>query len=307
MDTGLKTQFNTKTYLSDIEYSLNKALIIRLGTLESANTLQLKQVKIMGMMHFPKLNTSFFYSGILSFALLVGCDINSSEDSEAAKSKSESSKKAPTISVAEKKAKFFGFLDPLIKKANAKVLKQRDELLDIKEDIADLSSSQKRTLASFLETYRVDEDLSIDEQIAELEIKINKIPAALILAQAGNESAWGTSRFAKKGNNYFGQWCFSKGCGLVPNSRNDGAVHEVAKFDSAFDSVKSYILNLNRHTAYELLRSIRQDAVDNGEEVSGEALAEGLIFYSERREEYVEEIQSMIRFNKLDRFDAEQI
>jgi Bax protein len=261
----------------------------------------------MGMMYFPKLNTSFFYSSILSLALLSGCDINSSEDSEAEKVKSESAKKEPTISVAEKKSKFFDFLNPLIKKANAAVIKQRDELLKIKEDIVDLSSSQKRTLASFIETYRVDEELPIDEQIAELEIKINKIPAALILAQAANESAWGTSRFAKKGNNYFGQWCFSKGCGLVPNSRNDGAAHEVAKFDSAFDSVNSYILNLNRHTAYELLRSIRQDAFDNGENISGEALAEGLIFYSERREEYVEEIQGMIRFNKLDRFDAEQI
>lgn len=262
----------------------------------------------MGMMYFPKLNTSFIYSGLLSIALISGCDTNSSpEELEAEKVKKESAKNVPTISVAEKKAKFFGFLNPLIKKANAKVLKQRDQLLEIKEDISDLSSAQKRTLASFVETYRVDEELSIDEQIAELEIKINKIPAALVLAQAANESAWGTSRFAKKGNNYFGQWCFSRGCGLVPNSRNEGAAHEVAKFESAFDSVKSYILNLNRHTAYELLRTIRQDALDNGEEVSGEALAEGLVFYSERREEYVEEIQGMIRFNKLDRFDSEQI
>ena len=46
-----------------------------------------------------------------------------------------------------------------------------------------------------------------------------------------------------------------------------------------------------------------QDALDKGEPVTGVALAEGLIAYSERREEYVKEIQNMIRYNKLERFN----
>ena len=41
--------------------------------------------------------------------------------------------------------------------------------------------------------------------------------------QAANESAWGTSRFARIGLNFFGQWCYSKGCGMVPKRRNTGA------------------------------------------------------------------------------------
>jgi Bax protein len=49
---------------------------------------------------------------------------------------------------------------------------------------------------------------------------------------------------------------------------------------------------------------LRQQSIDDGQAVSGEILAQGLIGYSERGEEYVKEIQSMIRYNKLSRFDA---
>lgn len=240
---------------------------------------------------------------LITLALLTGCDNASDVDATAQKKEQKKTNKAPTISVAEKKANFFGFLSPLIAEANAEVVKQREQLLALKDDIDDLSSSQKEMLAELVEKYRADESATPAQQIEQLAVKINTIPASLVLAQGANESAWGKSRFATKGNNYFGQWCFSKGCGLVPNSRNEGAAHEVAKFDSALDSVKSYILNLNRHNAYELLRSIRQDALDKGEPVTGVALAEGLIAYSERREEYVKEIQNMIRYNKLERFN----
>ncbi len=118
-----------------------------------------------------------------------------------------------------------------------------------------------------------------------------------------NESAWGTSRFAKQGNNYFGQWCYVKGCGLVPQQRNDGAVHEVADFDHPMDSVRSYILNLNRHYTYDDLRDLRAKEIKKQGYATGLNLAAGLINYSERRMEYVKEIRSMISYNKLDKLD----
>ncbi len=183
----------------------------------------------------------------------------------------------------------------MIKKANANVLQQREELSEIHANLPDLSSQQAEKLAALAKTYKVSDELSLEKQVQELDIKINTIPASLVLAQAANESAWGTSRFAQEGNNYFGQWCFSEGCGIVPNSRDGGASHEVADFDSPYDSVKSYIKNLNRHPTYEPLRDLRQQAIDNNQAVTGIVLAQGLIGYSERGEEYVKEIQQMIR------------
>lgn len=236
---------------------------------------------------------------ISSIGFLSACE----QSSDIAQQKTESNTPA-NVSISEKKANFFAYLIPLIVKANASVLLQREQLLDIQSHITSLDSDQSENLTALLKTYRVDNKLAIEQQVQALNIKVNTIPAALVLAQAANESAWGTSRFAKEGNNFFGQWCFSKGCGIVPNSRNSGANHEVASFDNPFDSVKSYIRNLNSHPTYALLRTLRQQALDNNQAVSGETLAQGLIGYSERGEEYVKEIQSMIRYNKLSRFDT---
>ena len=244
-----------------------------------------------------------------ALTLLAACDqsntaAKSTDTANVSKNITTPTVKKPQISVKEKKANFFNFLNPLIQKANADVIRQRQELLSIQQSLANLSSQQADRLAALAKTYKVSDELPLEAQIKALDKKINTIPASLVLAQAANESAWGTSRFAREGNNYFGQWCFSKGCGIVPSSRNSGANHEVADFDTPLDSVKSYIKNLNRHASYKTLREIRQNAIDNKQPVTGVALAEGLIGYSERREEYVKEIQNMIRYNKLSRFNA---
>lgn len=218
---------------------------------------------------------------------------------------STTSKDAPSkkpISVSQKKLNFFNMMMPHIKIANDEVLEQRKQLLALQEK-ATLSSSDLEFLNKMAKTYRAKESDNPQKVIKQLLFKVNTIPASLILAQAANESAWGTSRFAKEANNYFGQWCFSKGCGVVPQHRNSGAKHEVAKFNSALGSVKSYIKNLNRHNGYQELRQLRQHAIDNNQPYSGITLAPGLVRYSERGEEYVKEITAMIRYNKLVQYD----
>ena len=157
--------------------------------------------------------------------------------------------------VQEKKQAFFDYLLPLITEANQRVLEQRALAEKWARD-EELTEKELQRLTRMMENYRV----KADDKAGQKEILLNRvniIPPSLVLAQAANESAWGTSRFATEGNNLFGQWCFSKGCGLVPSSRNDGAVHEVRKFRSPMESVESYIQNLNRHAKYRQLRLIR--------------------------------------------------
>jgi len=212
------------------------------------------------------------------------------------------SKTQKPISVSQKKLNFFNMMMPHIKVANTEVLEQRQQLLVLQQQKS-FSPSDLEFLNKMAKTYRAKESNDPQEVIKQLLFKVNTIPPSLILAQAANESAWGTSRFAKEANNYFGQWCFSKGCGIVPANRNAGAKHEVAKFDSVLGSVKGYIKNLNRHFGYQELRQLRQNAIDNNQPYSGITLAPGLIRYSERGEEYVKEITAMIRYNKLVQYD----
>ncbi|MFY0665396.1 MAG: glucosaminidase domain-containing protein [Natronospirillum sp.] len=210
----------------------------------------------------------------------------------------------PTVQA--RKEAFFGYLIPLAEAENERVMRLRAEIegwqarLLAGETLSDRTADRVRAVS---ELYYVSRDQSLLEQTEALLVKVDAIPMSLILAQAANESAWGTSRFALLGNNLFGQWCFSEGCGVVPQGRPEGETYEVRAFDHAGLSVRAYILNLNRHNGYDELRALRAAARDEGELVSGLDLTQGLIAYSTRREEYVEELNAMIRFNGLQALD----
>ena len=126
------------------------------------------------------------------------------------------------------------------------------------------------------------------------------MPASLALAQAAKESGWGTSRFARAGNNWFGQQCFREGCGHVPVRREADRQHEVARFPSVQAAVDAYMLNLNTHYRYQEFRDLRAQSRGNGNSLKGTELAAGLLAYSERREAYVAEIIDMIEYNELE-------
>ncbi|WP_323751951.1 glucosaminidase domain-containing protein [Marinobacter sp.] len=204
----------------------------------------------------------------------------------------------------ERKAAFFSFLYPRIVLANSRILIER-QYLEALRTKTELSDTERKWLADHAVRLRVDEANGSEAQFALLKKRLGVIPPSLILAQAANESAWGTSRFATQGNNLFGQWCFSKGCGLVPLSRVSGASHEVARFSSPYASIRAYIQNLNRHPTYQRLRDVRQRTLQANKSLSGVAMADGLLGYSERGEDYVEEIRAMIRYNNLGFYDKQ--
>ncbi len=204
-----------------------------------------------------------------------------------------------------RKQMFFDFLRPLVKRVNNSIRQDRKTLIEIMEhfeESGELGRSMNQQLVQLANRYRLDSpgELPVEALVNELRLRINVIPSALVLAQAANESAWGRSRFAVQGNNLFGQWCFEPGCGIVPKGRPEGKKYEVATFESPLESVRSYMMNLNTFSAYESLRKRRQEMLRKNGSISGIKLAEELVNYSTRREEYVREIQAMIRQNSLE-------
>jgi Bax protein len=163
----------------------------------------------------------------------------------------------------------------------------------------ELTEADKKRIADWIEYYRLEDDIAIDENLfGLLKRRIDIIPEMMVLVQAANESGWGTSRFSRQGLNLFGQWCYSKGCGLVPNQRDDDGRHEVAQFDSVNASVKSYMRNINTHGAYLDLRLLREQKRLDNEDILARDLITGLSSYSERGEEYIDELRAMIRINR---------
>ncbi|GMQ46531.1 glucosaminidase domain-containing protein [Vibrio sp. 10N] len=202
-----------------------------------------------------------------------------------------------------KKQTFFDYLRPGVVIENARVEKERRRLLSIKQalDEQSLSSEQESTAKRLGRLYSLEPTTVDYEWIEAMLERVDVLPEALVLTQAANESAWGTSRFANEANNYFGQWCYTQGCGLVPLKRSEGMSHEVAKFSSPQQSIHGYFMNVNRNRAYQDLRDIRAGIRDRGEDLLSEAtaleLTNGLLRYSERGEAYVKDLQAMIRHN----------
>ncbi|RDV24139.1 mannosyl-glycoprotein endo-beta-N-acetylglucosamidase [Alteromonas aestuariivivens] len=203
--------------------------------------------------------------------------------------------------VSEKKRAFFRYLRPEVEKQNEYLLSLRHYVQTLRRQLSSegrLNSEDLRRVAWLSEEYKIDDEQDLDDKLQELLTKIDILPVNLVLAQAANESAWGTSRFAQKGYNFFGMWCFKRGCGFVPAQRSDGASHEVARFDNLSRATYTYLRNINRHPAYHDLRQIRATLRANQMPITGQALAEGLMNYSERGAAYVEELQSMMQFNQ---------
>ncbi|WP_179957826.1 glucosaminidase domain-containing protein [Exilibacterium tricleocarpae] len=209
-------------------------------------------------------------------------------------------------SVSERKAAFFDYLNPLIAEQNQLLQQQRLALVKIQHSLLNdqpLTAPQLLQFAELRRQFVIDEELSKEDALQELLLRVDQLPAAMVLAQAAMESAWGTSRFARLANNYFGQWCFNTGCGLVPAHRPAGARHEVRRFESVTEAVAAYFHNINTHRAYIELRSLRALRRRAKQPLEGPVLVAGLEKYSTKGSAYIEELRAIIRVNDLTQYN----
>jgi Bax protein len=152
-----------------------------------------------------------------------------------------------------------------------------------------LAEDEVNFIQNLSKVYRTDSAAGLLE-------RVDAVPTSIILAQGALESSWGSSRFTREGNSIFGMWTW-KTKGIIPLRRDKGKNHKVKVYDSVLDSVRAYHLTLNRLDTYEEFRQIRQHT-DNPL-----IMAEGLVPYSERGEEYVQEIKKVIIANGLQKYD----
>lgn len=212
----------------------------------------------------------------------------------------------PDNEVAARKARLINTLLPAIQKNNQQLSEQRQRISHLQKlhsngrlpetEVLWLTNLATRYLGANEDEVIID-DLLFEQLLQHVDI----VPADLALAQGAIESGWGTSRFSREGNNYFGQWCYQPGCGMVPARRASNARHEVQRFSSPADSVQSYMLNLNRHFRYEEFRLKRADLRQRGKRPKGILLVSALDGYAQD-ENYVSKLHTMIRSNELDAF-----
>lgn len=208
-------------------------------------------------------------------------------------------------SVDDRKAAFIKLMLPLVLRVNEELLEDRARVKRLVGRLHEgkrLRAADLAWLDSLAEQYGAERN-DFDGLVERLDV----VPPSLALAQAIEESGWGTSRFAKLGNAIFGQWTYSKGEGIVPLGRSEGKSHKIKAFGHLHESVANYVANLNRHAAYADFRRVRATMRAQARELNGYVLAGTLTAYSQRGEDYVASIRAIMRFNGLSDLDGARL
>tara|TARA_Y100000590_G_scaffold13954_1_gene16774 strand:+ start:3149 stop:4348 length:1200 start_codon:yes stop_codon:yes gene_type:complete len=196
----------------------------------------------------------------------------------------------------EKRDLFIKIILPLILDENAKITKDRKKLFKILGKNFNTAGERVWLKRRFKE-YKIE-----DRDLAKLKMRMDIIPVSIAIAQAANESGWGTSRFALEGNALFGQWTWSKK-GISPKNQDADKSHKVLQFQILKASVKAYKNNLNTHNAYQEFREERAKIREEGQELNGLKLTKYLKRYAAIGEKYVRILDDIIEKNSLTDFD----
>lgn len=211
------------------------------------------------------------------------------------------------LDIQRKKALFLCALLPLVVSENTRLLDERRWLEHVINNGGPYLLKTRYRLQRLAGEYGLSGIKDPDVLLATLYERVDIVPVGLVLAQAANESGWGTSRFSREANNLFGEWTYKADEGIVPRRRPKGARHYVRRFNDLRSSVRSYLNNINRSKAYASLRRLRAEMRAKGQEPDALILASKLEHYSAHGKRYVSAIQSLIRSNKLHHLELQAL
>jgi Bax protein len=195
-----------------------------------------------------------------------------------------------TLPTNEKKEKFIAAVLPaiLVAKHRIKLKRAKVRVLLEKKNWTPQDSTFYLTLC---EEYKTDVS----------SVLLNRMmvhPNSIILAQAIIESGWGSSRVFQEANNMFGIWSYSsKEPRIAAKYKREQETIYLRRYHDFSESIQDYFKTVARTNAYREFRRARLETTDPF------SLVKHLWRYSERGEEYVIQLSSMIRFNELTKYD----
>ena len=196
----------------------------------------------------------------------------------------------------KKRELFIKIILPLILDENNKITEDRKKLFKILGKNFNTVGERVWLKRRFKE-YKIE-----DQDLAKLKMRMDIIPVSIAIAQAANESGWGTSRFALEGNALFGQWTWSKK-GISPKNKDPDQSHKILQFQILKASVRAYKNNLNTHNAYKEFREVRAQLRQEDKQIIGLDLTKYIKNYAAIGEKYVTIIEGIIEQNSLTDFD----
>ncbi len=195
-----------------------------------------------------------------------------------------------SLPLDQKKMKFVSALLPAI-------LVAKDKLYHERASFQELLQQEEWTPADSAFFLKLSHDYRTKDTTALLSA-LETHPNSIVLAQAAIESGWGNSRIFGEGNNLFGIWSYStREPRIAASVKRDGQTIYLRKYADISESIGDYFKTIGRSRHYAGFRKARSESHDI------EKLIPHLINYSERREAYVNQLRTMIRYNQLKQYD----
>lgn len=197
------------------------------------------------------------------------------------------------LPVEKRKDVFIRLLLPSIQVVQHEILNNREIVKKLKAK-KELNETEKKYATMIFNKYKIPYG-----NWDELQSKMIIYPTSLILSQGAIESAWGTSRFFREGNNAFGIWSANPNEPRIPakGSRGDFVPH-LRRYNSLKDTVEDITLVISRSPAYSNARKMIWEGKSSYE------IAGGLLQYSEEGYNYIKKIRNTLNHNNFEKYDV---
>jgi len=178
---------------------------------------------------------------------------------------------------------FIRMLTPLALKINEEISNERHALLRLERSYIrnkKLTPEETQKLENLALKYDYfirnhDPDIRINNQLAELKLRINVIPPSIFVAAAAIETNWGMSRIAHEANSLYKEKVWYTNEGLEPTENKDDG-YRFKIFERLIDSMRSYALTFNSNTAFFNAWKAREVAIERQDKLIGESIAYSL-------------------------------
>ncbi|MBE6454376.1 MAG: hypothetical protein E7004_02325 [Alphaproteobacteria bacterium] len=180
----------------------------------------------------------------------------------------------------KRNALFLKILIPLAMKMNEEISEQRSEITKLQEKHLSgkkLSQAETDKIEQLATTYDIFTRIKGSDRytylLHELLIRVDFIPASILVTAAAIETNWGASRIVKEGNSLYKilEWHTTEG--LKPIGETEDDSYRIKIYPDLYSSVKDYAIKVNSARSFEKFRQFRLKLKRLNKTATGQVLA----------------------------------
>ncbi len=210
---------------------------------------------------------------------------------------------------ADRKELFLNMVLPAVLRANEEVEAERARLLSLEREYR---RTGKLPPAYAEEARRIARKYDSDAEepatlFAKTKLRVDFVPASLLLALSIEATGWGTNEFARKHNALFMEKSWD-GTGIDSGeAQKEGPQYKIKSFPTIYDAVRSFIFYLNTGNSFHPFRVARDVFRREGDKIRGYTAASQMMNFPYKPFEYPDILKHLMEENKMMKLDLTEL